>query len=294
MIFFPSWMKILGIALGFIFVSIEGKSQDVEYLKEDSSKVVELLSEALQSRGKEHPMLYFGKKFIGIPYVAHTLEAGDKEHLIVNLHELDCTTFVETVVALSICNIQGKTSFDDYCEALKKIRYREGKLIDYTSRLHYFTWWGEDNEQKEIVKSISLPGFPFTHRQTIKLNYMTIHPGYYKHLNQNPDFVSRISQFEKESNGKSYPYIPKSLLNRNRKELSCVEDGDIISILSNKPGLDTNHIGIAVWGKDGKLHLLNASSLYHKVVLDKNTFYDYCQRQKHHIGIRVYRLSNIK
>ena len=122
-------------------------AQGVEYTQSDSALVVKLLKEAKNQRGNENPIFYFGKKFLGIPYVAHTLELGDKEHLIVNLHGLDCTTFVETVVALSMCDQQNKRTFDDFCQNLTKIRFREGKMTDYTSRLHYFTWWAEDNER---------------------------------------------------------------------------------------------------------------------------------------------------
>ena len=141
--------KIAIMTIAFAVVSLEGYAtkaeQQVEYTKEDSALVVKLLKEAQTQRGKEHRVFYFGKKFLGLPYVGHTLELGDKEHLIVNLHELDCTTFVETVVALSMCDQQNKRTFKDFCQNLSKIRFRNGKMTDYTSRLHYFTWWGEDN-----------------------------------------------------------------------------------------------------------------------------------------------------
>ena len=117
------------------------QAQDIEYTQSDSALVVKLLDVAKHQRGTENPIFYFGKKFLGLPYVAHTLELGDKEHLIVNLHGLDCTTFVETVVALSMCDQQDRRTFDAFCQNLSKIRFREGKMTDYTSRLPYFTWW---------------------------------------------------------------------------------------------------------------------------------------------------------
>ena len=126
-----------------VAVAAEPKSpyymSGAEYTSEDSIMVERLLREAVSERSDEHPMLYFGKKFLGVPYVAHTLENGDSEHLIVNLREMDCTTFVETVTALTLCHRLGLTTFEDYCGQLVKVRYREGKMGDYTSRLHYFT-----------------------------------------------------------------------------------------------------------------------------------------------------------
>ena len=41
------------------------------------------------------------KFFLDVPYVANTLEI-EPEGLVVNLRELDCTTFLETVYALSM------------------------------------------------------------------------------------------------------------------------------------------------------------------------------------------------
>ena len=155
---------------------------DKEYTSADSAWVVRLLKEARTQRGSENRMMYFGKKFLGLPYVGHTLELGNEEHLIINLRELDCTTFVETVAALSICDKNDQRTFEDYCQNLMMIRYRNGKMNGYPSRLHYFTWWGEDNERLGIVKDIapkSAPWGPYTAVQTIHINYMSQHPTLY-------------------------------------------------------------------------------------------------------------------
>jgi len=276
---------ILFIVVLFSCMTI--RAQQVEYAKEDSIRIEQMLKQA-QKEKPENVMLYFGKQFMGIPYVAHTLEVGEKEHLIINTRELDCTTFVENVLALYLCHQSKSTSFRSFCNNLRNIRYRGGKLTDYTSRLHYFTWWGEDNEQMGLVKAVDTGKFPFTVTQRLNINYMSVHPTLYKHLKANPQFVKVIAAQEKASNGKTYRYIPKSLLNRSESELSCIHTGDIVSLITKKAGLDTSHVGIAVW-QNGKLHLMHASSLNMKVLLDPSTFYDYGQRQTSMLGIRVYR-----
>lgn len=265
-------------------------SQKVEYSKSDSVSVERILSEAKTERKEQNRMLYFGKKFIGVPYVAHTLENGNSEHLIVNLRELDCTTFVENVLALALCDIENKRTFSDFCNNLRKVRYFGGRIDDYSSRLHYFTWWAEDNILKGIIREISADDFPFTAVQKVSINYMSAHPELYKHLKGKPDMIQKIRQKELRTSGKTYRYIPKSLLNESADRIGVVHTGDIVAIITSKSGLDTSHIGIAVW-QDGKLHLLNASSIYKKVVLDKSTFYQYSQRQKSQLGIRVFRLK---
>ena len=46
-----------------------------------------------------------GRLFINVPYKAGTLENLGKEKLIVNVPGFDCTTFVETVLALARCTV---------------------------------------------------------------------------------------------------------------------------------------------------------------------------------------------
>lgn len=43
-----------------------------------------------------------GQSFMGTPYVEKTLEIGDTETLVVNFGGLDCTTFVENVLAFGL------------------------------------------------------------------------------------------------------------------------------------------------------------------------------------------------
>lgn len=295
--------RLLSITLLLLFIALQTIRAQVEVTPGDSALVVALLKKARAERGDENRMLYFGRQFIGLPYVAHTLESGDREHLIVNLHEFDCTTFVETVAALTLCDRHNQRTFSDYCHWLTQLRYRDGRLTDYTSRLHYFTWWGEDNERKGLVECINqdtrsaafykklITEKLFNETQTVSLSYMTTHPGQYKHLKAHPEFVDVIRDYERITSGKSYRYIPKKLVGqRQSSTLGIIEDGDILAMLTSRPGLDTSHIGIAVW-QDGRLHLLNASSLYKKVVLDTQTFYNYQQKQTSQLGIRVFRLK---
>lgn len=266
-------------------------SQKIEYSKSDSISVERILADAVKGRQGQNRMLYFGKKFIGVPYVANTLEKGNHEHLIVNLRELDCTTFVETVAALSLCDAENRRKFSDFCRNLLKLRYFDGNIVDYSSRLHYFTWWAEENDMnKGLIREITSDSYPFTAVQKVSINYMSAHPDLYKHLKGNPNMTKKIAQKERSTYGKTYRYIPKSLLNEGKDRLGIIHTGDIVAIVTSKSGLDTSHIGIAVW-QNGKLHLLNASSIYKKVVFDKSTFYQYSQRQKSQLGIRVFRLS---
>lgn len=84
------------------------------------------------------------------------------ERLVVNTRQLDCTTLVETVVALKLCAQQGKRTWNDYTSVLRQLRYRGGVLDGYASRLHYFSDWISDKRAMQLVQEIQRPNPPFT------------------------------------------------------------------------------------------------------------------------------------
>jgi hypothetical protein len=64
-----------------------------------------------------------GLSFLGTPYVAATLENGLEEKLVINLRELDCTTFVENCLALARTVKLGKTDFESYVTQPKPVSF---------------------------------------------------------------------------------------------------------------------------------------------------------------------------
>lgn len=267
-------------------------AQDVSYTKNDKQQIEKLLSEAKKMSKETNWMMHFARKFFGVPYVGGTLDKDTDERLIVNLRELDCTTYVETVLSLAMCAKNGETSFDAYCKHLRDVRYIDGE-VSYVKRQHYFTVWIEDNVKQGIVSRVE-NNPPFTATQTVHVDYMTKHISSYKMLKAHKEWQPGIKSMEQSISGKKYIYIPKAKLkptNSNNKLLKkYVKDGDIIAILTKKQGLDTTHIGIASWHKDG-LHLINASSIHKKVVDEPMLFYDYMQQHPSQIGIRVVRMK---
>ena len=253
--------------------------------------------------------LYYARQLLGQPYVAHTLEVNDDEQLVVNMRQLDCTTLVETVCALTMTARQGKRDFRSFCRHLQQLRYRQGRLDGYTSRLHYFSDWIDDKAAMGLVREITptvsgdlptagggmptaggdLQSPPFTAIQTLNLNYMSTHPQAYKALRQHPEMVKKIAAQEKRLTGRQYRFIPKTDKPDDKLLRQFIHDGDILAITCSKPGLDIAHLGFAVWRNDG-LHLLNASQLHKKVVEEPMTLWQYLSKHPSHTGIRVIRL----
>ena len=137
----------LKILIACMALTVTAFAQPVTYQREDSVKICKLL----QAANKETTSLWFARQFLGVPYVAHTLEVNDNEQLVVNTRQLDCTTLVETVSALTICASHGKKAWGDYLSTLRLLRYRQGKLDGYASRLHYFSDWIRDKQEMKMV-----------------------------------------------------------------------------------------------------------------------------------------------
>lgn len=263
---------------------------DTRYLKVDSITICRLLSEARALPASTNLPLHFAHKFVGVPYVASTLEGDKHERLVVNTRQLDCTTLVETVTALTLCTQRKHFTWFAYQHALVDLRYREGVLSGYPSRLHYFTEWITDNARAGLVTEVQQPNPPFVAVQTVKVNYMSTHSQRYQALREHPEFVKDIVQAEHRVSGAKYRYIPKRWVGNNKLLRRAIKDGDIIAITCNKTGLDIAHVGFAEWRKDG-LHLLNASQLHHKVVLEPMTLFCYLQKHPSHTGIRIVRIN---
>lgn len=278
-------MKRLISSLLLLLAVACGLNAKTTYTRVDSLTVVRLLSEAPGA-----DPLWLARQLKGRPYVAHTLEVNDHEQLVVNTRQLDCTTLVETVAALAICIKEKKRDFCSFCQVLRLLRYRDGKIVGYPSRLHYFSDWIEDNVRLGLVREVKQATSPFTAVQTVKVDYMSKHPNAYKALKAHPELVKTIAQQEKRLTGRRSRYIPKSKVVDTKEMRETVHDGDIIAITCSKPGLDIAHLGFAVWRQDG-LHLLNASQLHKKVVEEPMTLGQYLAKHPSFTGIRVVRLN---
>lgn len=229
-------------------------------------------------------VIAIGSLFIGAPYQAATLEAPDKEKLIVNLSIFDCTTFVETVLALARCASHEKITPTEFRRTLKFIRYRQGIISGYSSRLHYFTDWLRDNENKKILIDMSqrLGGKP----RRKKIDFMTTHHELYTAINNNTQ-LAKMAVMEKNLSRKVFYIIEKNKLSAQKGKM---QNGDVIAFAANQEGLDVSHTGFALWqGKN--LHLLHASKKEGSVIISKKTIASYLKSNKKFTGIIVARPS---
>ncbi len=224
-----------------------------------------------------------GKLFLGAPYAGDTLQIKRTERFVVNLREHDCVTFVENVMALVAAIKSGEKSFDAFRRFLRKIRYRQGRLLGYASRLHYFSDWIHDNQRKGILRDMTAEMAARPKRKVV--NFMTTHPDLYPPL-VNADDLRRMNSIERAISKRPLFFIPKKDL-RHLEDRIC--EGDLIAITTHRPGLDVQHAGFAARIRN-RIHLLHASRLAGKVVLSQETLYRYLMRNSSCSGIMVARV----
>lgn len=262
-------------------------AQDIIYDKSDSIFITEIINMEEATLKSGELALRVARKFIGREYKGGTLDTHHNEPLIINSRELDCTTFVETVLAMTITIKKGEKSFEDFCNNLQTIRYRNGKRNGYASRLHYISWWIADSAKKSIIKEVT--PCALSRKLPLDLHYMSSNAALYPQLKSDSTLVTLIEKEEKPFRGKNISYIPKEELHKGGGCLP-VADGDIIALVTNIKGLDVVHVGFAFW-RGERLHLLHASSGEGKVIEDSRNLYEYQKNKKKQIGIRVFRIE---
>lgn len=208
-------------------------------------------SPALRPAPMGEIVIAVARQFLGRPYRAHTLETPGEERLVMNLREFDCVTLVESTLAFARCIALRKTTVADVRRELSQIRYRNGVMSGYGSRLHYFTDWIADNEQKGIVDDVTaaLGGVPLKKR----IDFMTAHAERYPRL-RDRSVREAIGACERALSARGHRLIPVQKLTAAGPGIN---NGDILGITTSIAGLDIVHTGFAVH-VDGRLHTLHA------------------------------------
>ncbi len=229
-----------------------------------------------------------GRGFLGTPYVAGVLDKylfqkTGPEALVVNLRQLDCVTFVEAATA--ICAVKKDTQLADYQRfksILTSLRYRDGIVDGYASRLHYFSEWLDQQKKAGRLEIITeqLGG----QKMRKKIAYMTAHRKFYKGLESEKNF-EKMFLVERRLSARELFWIPKQRVSFIEKHL---KDGDLIAITSSKDDLDLAHEGFAVW-QNGRVHLLHASFDLKKVVISERPLAEYLAQNSGQSGIMVAR-----
>jgi hypothetical protein len=170
--------------------------RDVEIFREVMARAA---AERLDTLPIGEIVVRVGRPFVGEPYTPHTLELPGPERVVVNLREFDCVTYVESVLAMARLIRDGRNSFAEFTEELRRIRYRDGRLDGYPSRLHYFSEW---------IATTSGWAWSGTSRWswaaagwTEPVDFMSRNASAYPKLVEEPAFVDEIRRVEARLSG---------------------------------------------------------------------------------------------
>lgn len=280
-------MKTFLIILFSIILPYHLNAQ-ILYSQKDVRIFNSILSEAKKTNLSDSTIdkivIHVGKQFIGTPYVGGVLDKPEIENLVIDISELDCVTFLENTVALSLTIKKNKTQFEDFCNELKFIRYRDGIINGYASRLHYFYDWINNNEKKGILQNITLATGGKPYLRTV--NSMTVNRLKYAHLKDDSSaFV--VKKIEEELTIMEKFYLPKEEI---RLAENKIKDGDVIALTTTIDGMEVAHVGIAIH-KNARLHFMHASSLGKKVEISDVPLFEMIKYKTIYTGIIVARLN---
>lgn len=257
---------------------------------QDTTRINQLLQDGIASGIKTPNELvsFYADKLLGTPYVAHTLE-GDEELLTINIDELDCTTFIESLYALARTTMNGRYSWRDYAANLENLRYRNGEMGDYSTRMHYISDWILNNSMRGNLKEVT-PDLPHADYMIKTIDFMTTHKDSYHSLKNDSDMVEKIKGCEMALRNHRMPYLKKSWLG-DKAVKAALRDGDFVGLVTKIEGLDISHLGIIHKDDKGEIYLLDASMSGGKVMLEQKNLRDHLSGSKSTcLGIRVFRI----
>jgi len=201
-----------------------------------------------------------GELAVGTPYEAHLLDSylrrGDgsiTEPLTLSLTRFDCTSYVESCVAVArAARAGGAPSWKGFGREIERMRYRNGLRGDYTTRLHYFSEWVADGDKRCLLRDMGLAlGGTEDDRP---LRFMTEHRDSYAALADDRVFKS-MRETEKRLDHLSRRVIPTA---RIASVEDRIQNGDILGFATSTAGLDVTHCGIAVRDARGTLRVVHA------------------------------------
>lgn len=254
----------------------------------DTTRINDMLVEVLASKPTTpgDAIVMFAERFLGTPYVGGTLE-GDPEALRINLDQLDCTTFAESMMALAITVDEKRSSWRDFTFNLRNLRYRDGKINGYPSRLHYIADWAVDNIHRGNFKDVT-PLFPRCSYEVKTIDFMSANASRYPALSDSAN-LAQIKRVEVPFRRHRFPFLKtRDLVMKDVK--SAFRNGDVVAFTSKVDNLDVSHMGI-ITVRGGEPYVIHASSSAGKVVLSDVPLDQFVKKNRNFTGVRVFRLN---
>ena len=255
----------------------------------DSTRTVEAfrailaaaVAQDVASRPYGEIVQWTGEQLIGRPYVAGMLDAPATETLVVDLTAFDCVLYIENVLAISRMIALGQTDYADYAAGVQALRYRDGALDGYCSRLHYFSEWILDNGARGDLENITaaIGG----ERLDKRLTFMGEHRESYPHLASDETYACIVDMEAGLADAELY-YVPQD---RIAGVYDALQPGDIVATATSIGGLDVTHTGF-VHKTGARTGFMHASLSSNRVKISED-LEGYVRGIKSQIGVVIAR-----
>ena len=233
-----------------------------------------------------------GELAVGTPYEAFTLETYIKaggnplgtEPIALSLTRFDCVTLVESCLAISrIAATDVAPTWPRFSREVERMRYRAGRRLGYTSRLHYFSEWIRDGHERGLVRDLGeeLGGIV----DPRPLRFMTEHRSSYPAL-ENDTVFRQIGAMERRLDSHRRRVVPADAIVRVQDR---IESGDVLAFATSISGLDVSHSAFAYRDSGGTLRVLHAPLSGGAVEITKSTLPEYVANIRRATGILVAR-----
>lgn len=135
-------------------------------------EIPQILERVEQVEDMTERTLAISELLLGVPYVGGNCGEGERgcydRDPLFRLDQFDCTTYIETVMALAFVPAHDTRPEESFLYHLKNIRYVDGEDVSFVNRNHFTELnWVPDMVRKNYVKDITLeisPGAPTMRR----------------------------------------------------------------------------------------------------------------------------------
>jgi cell wall-associated NlpC family hydrolase len=224
---------------------------------------------------------WVGEQLVGRPYVAGLLDAPPEETLVVDLTRFDCVLYVENVLAIARAVALNQDTFEDYARGVEALRYRDGAMDGYCSRLHYFSDWIADNERRGAVQNVTAAVGGERFDKTV--SFMSENREAYPKLVSDETFACVVAA-EGELADLELFYVPQD---RIADAYGLLQPGDVIATATSIGGLDVTHTGF-VHKTEAGTGFMHASLSSDRVKVSDDLG-DYVQGIPNQVGVVVAR-----